>query len=474
MGKPIPNKHLVSALFAGATFSTALIATTTVSANSDTDVLPDAKAGECYAKVLVPPSYKTETIESLVSEAAETILVVPAKYSDATEQIVKQEASTVITAIAPEYETAEASVVVVPGSTDWVRGGIESSMVASKGDLSEIESAGHDLSKAKPGMCFYEHYKPATIKKNMEKVLITEETETLEVVPASFKAAKKEIMVSPKSSKYVVTPASFKTEQAKILVEPAKSIWKKGKGLVQKVDNVTGEIMCRVDIPAVYKEFSKKVVQNPAAAALIPVPATMKSFDISLLDKDAQEVRKPVPATYETIETFETIGEPAYSWTADAPGDVAKLGKHTGKVVCLKDTPAVVKTFEQTLVKSPGRFEAKEVAAVYEDIAVKKLESDAMITKNPIPAKNETFTKTVKVADARLEWRPVLCETNVSSEAISSIQNALTERGYEIGKASPGVIDQEMFNAIEKFQQDENLPQGGLTLSTIKALGLEL
>jgi len=31
-----------------------------------------------------------------------------------------------------------------------------------------------------------------------------------------------------------------------------------------------------------------------------------------------------------------------------------------------------------------------------------------------------------------------------------------------------------MFNALEQFQKDENLAQGGLTLSTIEALGLEL
>lgn len=477
MGKPIINKQLVSAMFAGATFSTALLAPATLTANTETttdpDTLPDAKAGECYAKVLVPPSYKTETIESLVSEASENILVVPAKFSDATERVVTKEASTTITAIAPEYETTKASVVVIEGSTEWVRGGMKSSMTASMGDLSEIESAGHKLDEAKPGMCFYEHYKPATIKKNQERVLITEATEILEVVPASFTPGKKEVVVQPESDRYMATPVSFKTVQEKILVEPAKSIWKKGEGLVQKVDNITGEIMCRVEIPAVYKEFSKQVVEKNPNATLVPVAQKTKSFDISLLDNDAQEVRKPVAATYETVETFKTIGEPAYSWAASAPGDENDLGKHTGKVVCLKETPPVVKTFEQTMVKTPGRFETKTLAAVHEDVPVKKLVSKAVITRTPIPAKSQTFTKTVKIADARLEWRPVLCETNVSTEAITSIQKALSERGYEMD-TTPGVIDQDMFNAIEQFQKDENLAQGGLTLTTIKALGLEL
>ncbi len=473
MDNPFVKKNLINAMFSATTFGTALLVPAHVSANVETDVLPEAKAGECYAKVLVPPSYKTETIESLVSEASENIVVLPAQFADEKETIVVKEASTVITAIAPEYETAETSIVVVEASTDWVRGGIESTMAASKGDLSEIEGAGHALGDVEPGTCFYEHYKPATIEKNQEQVLISEATETLEVIPASYSASTVDVQIRPESNKYLAKPASYKTVQEKVLVEPAKSIWKKGEGLVQKIDNLTGEIMCRVEIPAVYKEFPKKVVERHATATLIPVPQTVKSFDVSVLEEDAKEVRNPVAATYETVETFKTVAQPAYSWAAGAPGDDDVMGKHTGKVVCLKETPAVIKTFEQTLVKTPGRFESEELAAVVNDIPVKRLVSNATISKTPVPAVNQSFTKTVKIADARLEWRPVLCETNLSNEKISSIQKALGERGYETG-ANPGVIDQDMFNALEQFQKDENLAQGGLTLSTIKALGLEL
>lgn len=472
MGRPIAINKLVSAMFASTTVGIALLVPMSVSA-AEVDVLPDAEAGECFAKVLVPPSYKTETFNSLVSEASESIQVVPAKFSDATKRIVVKEASTVITAIPPVHETVETSVVVVEASTDWVRGGLESTMAASKGDLFELESAGHKLDEVKPGMCFYEHYKPATIEKNEENVLITEATETLEVIPASYKASTEEVMIRPESNRYLATPVKFETVQEKVLIEPAKSVWKKGKGLVQKVDNLTGEIMCRVEIPAVYKEFSKQVVKTRPIATLIPVPATNKTFETSLLDKDAQEVRKPVAPTYEKVETFKTIGEPSYSWAAGAVGDADEMGKHTGKVVCLKETPAIIKTFEQTLVKTPGRFETEELAAVYEDVAIKQLVSNAVVNKTPIPAKNESFTKTTKISDARLEWRPVMCETNLNADIISSIQKALDEKGYPMGD-TPGVIDQSMFSSIEQFQKDENLAQGGLTLTTIKALGVEL
>jgi len=473
MGKPIAKNKLISAMFASTTIGTALLVPMNASAAVEVDVLPEAQPGECYAKVLVPPTYKTETFNSLVSEASENILVVPAKFSDSSERIVVKEASTVITAIAPVYEKAEASIVVVPASTGWVRGGLDSTMAASSGDMSELESAGHKLDEAKPGMCFYEHYKPATIQKNEQSVLITQATEMLDVVPASYTASTKEVMIRPASNRYLATPVKFETVQEKVLVEPAKSVWKKGEGLVQKIDNLTGEIMCRVEIPAVYKEFSKQVVKTRPVATLIPVPATNKTFEISVLGEDAQEVRKPIAPTYEKVETFETIGEPSYSWAAGAVGDADEMGKHTGKVVCLKETPAIVKTFEQTLVRTPGRFETEEFAAVYKDVSTKTLVSNAVINKTPIPAENQSFTKTTKVSDARLEWRPVMCETNLNPEIISSIQKALDERGYKTGETI-GKIDEGMFSSIEQFQKDENLAQGGLTLTTIKALGIEL
>lgn len=473
MGTPITKNKLVSAMFASTTVGIALLIPMNASAAADIDGLPDAQPGECYAKVLVPPTYKTETFDSLVSEASENILVVPAKFENSTERVVVKEASTAITAIAPVYETAQKSVVVVKSSTSWVRGGIESSMAASSGDMSELEGSGHDISEATPGMCFYEHYKPANIQKNEESVLITQATEMLEVIPASYSASSQAVQVRPESNRYLATPVKFKTVTERVLVEPAKSVWKKGEGLVQKVDNLTGDIMCRVEIPAVYKEFSRQVVDTRPNATLIPVPNTMKTFETSVLGADAQEVRKPVAATYETVETFETIGEPSYSWAAGAPGDDDEMGKHTGKVVCLKETPAVIKTFEQTLVKTPGSFEAATVAAVYKDVPTKNLVSNAVISKTPIIAKNQSFTKTTKVSDARLEWRPVLCETNLSTDTISAIQKALGERGYEMGEQS-GVIDQSMFSSLEKFQKDENLAQGGLTLTTVKALGIDL
>ena len=41
---------------------------------------PNAKAGECYAKVVVPAKYKTLEERVLVQEASNKISIIPAKY----------------------------------------------------------------------------------------------------------------------------------------------------------------------------------------------------------------------------------------------------------------------------------------------------------------------------------------------------------------------------------------------------------
>ena len=62
--------------------------------NMEGDLLPaNAKAGECYARVLVPPVFETTSERMLVKDASESISIIPAKYEWVEEQVVVKEAS---------------------------------------------------------------------------------------------------------------------------------------------------------------------------------------------------------------------------------------------------------------------------------------------------------------------------------------------------------------------------------------------
>lgn len=451
----------------------ALIGPMNAVAMGEDDVLPEAKAGECYAKVLVPPVYKTESITAVSSEASEKLVIIPAKYKTTSERVLVKEASTRLAAVPPVYDTVDKRIQVSASTKDWVRGSLKSRVGASEGMLSDLAGSGVKLDDVSPGTCFYEHYKPAIYKTSQEKVMISEATETLNVEPAKYATSDKQVLVKAASKRLVEVPAVFKTVDDKILIEPAKKVWKKGSGPIMKIDHTTGEIMCLVDVPAVYETFPKRIVAAPPLTTTVVVPSEFETLKVETLAVDAKEVRIPVEAKYEMVAKREKAAEGEFSWVSGRPGNASALGKHTGNVVCLTETPAEYKVVKQRVVKTPGTFTKVEVPAVYKNVEIRKLISDATVVKNAIPEKKKTFVKRLKVSDARLEWRPVLCETNTGPETVTQIQKALADKGYNPGVID-GVIGKGTLEALTRFQKAKNLAQGGITYDTLEALGVNL
>lgn len=302
-----------------------LVGSTSVLAQQTGDALlpPNAKAGECYARVFVPPSYQTQTERVMVQPEGERV-----QYSE------------------PQYE--------------WV----------------------------------------------METRVLRPEHEKLDIVPAKFEWVEERVMVKEASEELRYVAAEYEWVEERVLVKPAYTTWKKGRGLIERIDDATGEIMCRVEVPAVYKTVKKKVVKNPARTERVAVPAQYRTVKKQVMVKGPMTVKTVVPAKTQSVK-------------------------------------------------------------------VRKLVSEAKSTRVLVPAKFETVTKTVRVADGRLEWRSVLCETNAGVGLIKRIQVALKARGFEPGPID-GVVGRETMEAVERFQQKNKLSSGKLTLETINALGVRM
>ena len=282
---------------------------------------PEARAGECFARVFVPPTYQSQTEKILKAEASERIEIDAAQYS-------------------------------------WVE----------------------------------------------EKVLVKEESERVEVIPATYKTTTEKVLVSPESERLETVPAVYDTVTEKVLVKPAYTTWKKGRGPIEKVDNATGEIMCLVEVPAEYKTVTKRVLVTPAQTRVVKIPAE-----------------------YETV---------------------------TKRVV---DTPATTRK-----VKIPS---------VYDTIKVRKIVTPAKEKRIEIPAVYQTVSKTVKTGEGRMEWRPILCETNTTPDIVSRLQTALATKGFDPGQID-GVLGPDTMSAVSAFQRTNNLVTGQLTLETVEALGV--
>ena len=284
---------------------------------------PKAKPGECYARVFVPPTYRTVTEQRLKRGASEKVEVIPAKY-------------------------------------EWVE----------------------------------------------EQVLVKGASERLETIPAQYDWVEEQVLVKEASSRLEEVPAKYDWVEEQVLVEEAHTTWKKGRGLIEKVDNTTGEIMCLVEIPAAYKTVKKKVMVTP--------PTTRKI---------------EIPAKYETVK-------------------------------------------KKIMVKPPTTRKI-EIPAEYKIVKVNKMVSPPRERRIPISAEYQTVTRTEQVSEGRLEWRRVLCETNVSPDIIARVQTALRSAGHD-PVFIDGVIGPKTTAAMKAYQREKGLGVGSLTYKTMESLGIRL
>ena len=237
--------------------------------------------------------------------------------------------------------------------------------------------------QASPGECYARAFVPPTYRTMTEKVLAQSASERVEIIPARYEWVEERVLVEPPSSRMEKVPAEYKWESKRILVKPAHTTWKKGRGLIEKVDHTTGEIMCLVEIPAQYKTVKQKVMVKSPSHRLVEIPAAYKTVKVRKLVSPSQERRIAIPAQYQTIR------------------------------------------------------------------------------------------KTEQVSEGKMEWRRVLCETNVTPQIISRLQSALLKAGYNPGPID-GILGRRTNAAVSAYQKKKGFATGGLTYETLKSLGVKL
>ena len=79
----------------------------------------------------------------------------------------------------------------------------------------------------------------------------------------------------------------------------------------------------------------------------------------------------------------------------------------------------------------------------------------------------------VKVSDGGIQWKQILCETNVTRDVVSKIQSALRKAGSYSGPVD-GALGPMTMNGVRAYQRAKNLPAGQLTIETLNSLGVKL
>ncbi len=431
---------------------------------------PNAKAGECYAKVVIPAKYKTVKERILVQEASTKIKIIPAKYKWVEEKVEVTPASEKLVTVPPKYKKVSEIIEVKPALRSWHVSLRKHSAPVSNELLAAAKLKGVDIEHTTPGTCYKEYYTPESYKTVKEEIVIQKETTKSKIIPAKYEMVEKTIVVRPATKKTVTVPATYEYVDEKVLVEKEKTVWKKGKNPATKLDGATGEIMCLIKVPAKYKIVKKKVVKTPATIKVIEIPAETKTIKVKKLISPAKTQTVTIPAVKTTIEKKILEHGPSFSWIR--VGDSVDKGlKYTGHEICLVETPSIKKKITKIVLDTPATTNKIAINPTYKIVKVKKLVEEAKEVKIPIDAVYKEIQKKEKISEAHQSWERILCQTNMNKDVILQIQNALKAKGYNPGKID-GVLGRDTRVALDKYQRDNSLATGGITYETLNALGV--
>lgn len=230
---------------------------------------PNAKTGECYAKVLIPAQYATKSEQKLLTSSVQNIYVTK-----------------------PTYKNVDYTI------------------------LSKAESFKYTLT-------------PATYKCVKNRVMVEPEKITYKIIPATFKEVEETIMISPAQQVWkkgsgpiskidnhtgdimclIEEPAKYKTIKTKVVDEPARTE--------------------KIITPAVYKNIKAKVIDQEASYEKVIIPAVYKTITVQELNTEAvisndenQETFQTVTSTY--LEKSEELKWERILCQTNTNGDVIK------------------------------------------------------------------------------------------------------------------------------------------------------
>lgn len=166
---------------------------------------------------------------------------------------------------------------------------------------------------------------PARYVVDRQTVTTQEGYEKLEVIPATYRIVTEQIEVAPATTRYVPSEPVYQSVTERVQERPARSVWKLGRGKVEKVDDASGEVQHLVEEPAVYRTVTRQVLKQPAQLREIVVPAQTRSVTRRVIDRPEQVRRVWVPAQQTALPVQRVVGNAQVTRVA-VPGQTASYG----------------------------------------------------------------------------------------------------------------------------------------------------
>lgn len=257
------------------------------------DMPPDARPGECFARVLVPDTVEISTEQVIDREASYELKLVPAVYETVSEQRLLREASTVYNTVPAVYETVTETIVIEPERE-------EAFVVPAQYETYEervLVKEAYTTWKKGDGLFGRDRANASeTIALATGELLCKVE------VPAEYATVTKTRLVSPEKTETRIIPAVTKTVTKQVVVEPARVV--------------------EETLPAEYETISRQQLVTAAREERIAIPATYKTVEKrSITNQGGLEWREVLCETNATPQLIRDIQSALTDAGYNAPAD---------------------------------------------------------------------------------------------------------------------------------------------------------
>ncbi len=172
------------------------------------DSLPDARPGECFARVMIPARYETRTKEVVVDQGEERLGVHDARFASQSRDILIRDAAKRYVVHQPVYKAVQEQVMVRPAYERLV---VEPAIYRHVEEQVQVAPA---RTAWKPGKSLSDWSGVKDTKNQHGEVYCLVE------IPAKTKTVTKRILVRPARTHTVTVPPLYRTITRHVLVDP--------------------------------------------------------------------------------------------------------------------------------------------------------------------------------------------------------------------------------------------------------------
>jgi hypothetical protein len=470
--------------------------------------------------VAVPATYKTESEQVLLRAASKRIETVPAVFETVTERVKIADATKewkrgrAYIGRAIDVRPIRGFVVGADGKgADGNR--VEVVAAANASSRAPVETriiGGDNTSLDDDVMCLVEI--PEQFQTITRQVLKTPASTREVEIPATYQTITRTVLDKAASTREVEIPATYQTVTKQVIdVEKLKAAGYKFDAAGDIVAMPNGDRVLRaatlrqgnnsaagtagnvgtranaksegadsgaeayvreIKIAAVYATQSKQVLDQPASVRTVETPATTKVIKTRVELTPARSEEVTIPATYKTVSK-QVVDTEASTREIVVPAEYRTVERRVVDVAASSrkiPVPAVTQVVSRRVVDKEASVREEVTPAVYRTVSRQVVDVAASTREVDVPAQFEEINYQVKTADARIERRAILCETNATPAKISEIQRALAAAGFNPGPIN-GSLRAQTMSAVNAYQQSKGLPVDGfLNMDTVKALGV--